>query len=131
MTLNESLDLVVAKTGVERYRYLCLEHPNETVRDKYSALMLAEADRIQNPPTYPPIMEQLANATGAATRVVTSIVMGQPVMASPEEQERRGAICLTCDKWDAMQRRCTLCGCQTDIKRRLAQESCPDNPPKW
>ena len=40
MTINEALDLVIARTGVERYRYLCLEHPKPTVRAEYSAHVL-------------------------------------------------------------------------------------------
>jgi hypothetical protein len=36
----QTLDLVVARTGVERYRYLCLKHPNSTVRAEYAALVV-------------------------------------------------------------------------------------------
>ena len=39
MTLLEALELVIVRTGVERYRYLCLEHPNALVRAEYSALV--------------------------------------------------------------------------------------------
>jgi hypothetical protein len=40
MTLLEAIDLVVAHTGVKRYRYLCLEHPKPTVRAAYGDLVL-------------------------------------------------------------------------------------------
>ena len=46
MTLLEALDLVVARTGVERYRYLCLEHPKLTVRFEYSGLVLRLATEL-------------------------------------------------------------------------------------
>jgi hypothetical protein len=39
MTLVEALELVILRTGVERYHYLCLEHPNAAVRAEYSALV--------------------------------------------------------------------------------------------
>jgi hypothetical protein len=39
MTLLEAIDLVIARTGVERYRHLCLHHPSPTVRAEYSGLI--------------------------------------------------------------------------------------------
>ena len=40
MELSEAIEIVVERTGVERYRYLCLEHPNAGVRRDYSNLVL-------------------------------------------------------------------------------------------
>jgi len=42
MTLHEAVEAKVAETGVERYRYLCLEHPDATVRAQYSAWVMGE-----------------------------------------------------------------------------------------
>jgi hypothetical protein len=39
MTLPQALDLVTARTGVARYRWLCLEHPRPQVRAEYTALV--------------------------------------------------------------------------------------------
>jgi hypothetical protein len=43
MTLAEALDVVILHTGVERYRYLCLEHPKATVRSEYRTYVLSAA----------------------------------------------------------------------------------------
>jgi hypothetical protein len=82
---------------------------------------------------YPSLATQTGNAVAAAGRAVTAFARGEHVFVSPEEEARRGAICESneCGKFDATQRRCTLCGCKTDIKRRLKTESCPDTPSRW
>ena len=54
MTLLESIDLVVARTGVERYRYLCLEHPRPKVRAEYSAWVVRKAAEPFDPTTIRP-----------------------------------------------------------------------------
>ena len=48
MTLLAALDIVIARTGVERYRYLCLEHPRPQVRAEYSSLVLRLALRFDS-----------------------------------------------------------------------------------
>jgi hypothetical protein len=63
MTLADALDLVISRTGVERYRYLCLEHPNPTVRAEYSALVLRLAE--EPPPTRPSAAESMQLALEA------------------------------------------------------------------
>ena len=60
MTIAEALDLVIARTGVERYRYLCLEHPKPKVRAEYSALVLRLA--AQPPAPDPTAAESVALA---------------------------------------------------------------------
>jgi hypothetical protein len=49
MTVAEALELVIQRTGVDRYRYLCLEHPNAVVREEYSALVLRLAAEPERP----------------------------------------------------------------------------------
>ena len=49
MNLADALDLVILRTGVERYRYLCLEHPKPKVRAEYSALVLRLAAQPRMP----------------------------------------------------------------------------------
>ena len=58
MTLAGALELVVARTGVERYRYLCLEHPTSSVRAEYSALVLRLA--VEPPKPGPTAAESMA-----------------------------------------------------------------------
>ena len=43
MTLDEALEKGIAKTGHERFRYLCLEHPDEATRAKHVAYVMAKA----------------------------------------------------------------------------------------
>jgi hypothetical protein len=63
MTIADALDLVIARTGVERYRYLCLEHPKPEVRAEYSALVLRLAER-------PPAPGPTAGESAALARAV-------------------------------------------------------------
>lgn len=39
--LELAIDQAVAETGHERYRYLCLEHPDPAIRESYSQWILA------------------------------------------------------------------------------------------
>jgi hypothetical protein len=60
MTITDALELVIARTGVERYRYLCLEHPKPKVRSEYTELVLRLA--AQPPAPLPSPAELLALA---------------------------------------------------------------------
>jgi hypothetical protein len=39
--LLKALDQAIAETGVERYRFLALEHPDPATRERYSRWILA------------------------------------------------------------------------------------------
>ncbi len=82
-------------------------------------------------PSYPPLLQQLGNAAQAAGRMISAAVHGEKVAVSHEEQERRLAICKTCEHFDAAQGRCRICGCFGRWKAVLATEHCPDDPPRW
>lgn len=46
-----------------------------------------------------------------------------------KEQERRVALCLSCDKqWNGM---CRLCGCFVEIRAAKRRMRCPHTPPRW
>jgi hypothetical protein len=47
MTFREQLELVIARTGVRRYKYLCLEHPDRRVRKEYMKWVSEEAGKIE------------------------------------------------------------------------------------
>jgi hypothetical protein len=49
-TFKQQLDLVIARTGVERYRYLCLEHPDPRVRQQYRDWVARECARDPDAP---------------------------------------------------------------------------------
>ena len=80
---------------------------------------------------YPSLFQQAVNASKAVGSVVASAIRGESVTVPQEEQDRRLAICLSCDKYDPQQHRCRLCGCFANLKVRLAGQHCPDDPPKW
>jgi hypothetical protein len=89
-------------------------------------------------PPLPPLGTMVGNASHAAWRTAGAIVGGEPVLAAPEVQDARLAVCrdgvgLTpdqiadghCDRWRPSDARCSQCGCYTTLKRRLATERCP------
>jgi hypothetical protein len=39
--LERAIDQAIAETGVERYRFLALEHPDSRTRERYSQWILA------------------------------------------------------------------------------------------
>ena len=78
---------------------------------------------------YPSFATMAKNAVVAAGSVVASIVKGEPVTVSQEEQDRRLAICHVCEKFDRTQGRCTLCGCFGKWKTWIASQKCPID--KW
>lgn len=92
---------------------------------------LVNRDWSQDSLEYPSLFQQATNLAHAVGSVVASAVRGEPVTVPQEEQDRRLAICHTCDKFDSKQGRCTLCGCFANLKARLASQHCPDDPPKW
>lgn len=77
--------------------------------------------------SYPPVMEQVGNAIGAAAAFVAS----GGVMVDDAERSRRLLICAECTHYDASQRRCRLCGCRLNLKARIASQHCPDKPSRW
>jgi hypothetical protein len=75
MTIAEALELVIARSGVKRYRYLCLEHPNPKVRAEYSGLVLRLASE-PPPPERPGAAESMALARQLAGCAYRSIESG-------------------------------------------------------
>ena len=89
-------------------------------------------DLSENPqitPAYPSVIEQAGNAVSAMGRVFKAVVTQQAVAVSDEEQQRRLAICETCEFYDAIKGRCTKCGCLGTFKAWIATERCPID--KW
>src|SRR5271166_3179242 len=82
-----------------------------------------------NPLEYPPLFQQAVNAARAVGSVVSAAVHGEPITVPQEEQDRRLAICHSCEFWDAKQSRCSKCGCFGQWKTWLASQKCPVG--KW
>ena len=78
---------------------------------------------------YPSLIQQAKNAVQAAGSVVASVVRGETISVSQEEQDRRLAICHVCEFWDASQQRCSKCGCFGQWKTWLSSQQCPVG--KW
>lgn len=74
MSIAEALELVIARSGVQRYRYLCLEHPNPKVRAEYTALVLRLAS--SPPPERPGAAESMALARQVRSCAFRSIESG-------------------------------------------------------
>jgi hypothetical protein len=117
MDWMEALEIVVAREGVERYRYLCSEayHDHKRMREEISR-MASETD-------FPPLARQAANFAGAMGRAALAAVTGEQVFCTPEQQAEREAICQGCDK--LINGKCVLCGCPYKRKIKLATEICP------
>lgn len=65
----------------------------------------------------------LANALGAAGRVVNALATGKPVTVTADMRAARQAICESCDAKQGP--KCADCGCFIAAKSALATESCP------
>lgn len=99
---------------------------------KHAKSRLALSDALDYQPLkleYPSFMTMAKNAVVAAASVVDSIVHGEAVTVPQEEQDRRLAICKSCEKFDPVQERCTLCGCYGKWKTWIASQKCPIG--KW
>lgn len=79
------------------------------------------------------VIEKAENAAGAASRLAKAIVKRERVLVSPEEQQRRMAICAgsesiqKCDFYTG--KTCKKCGCHIRFKAKLQTEHCPIG--KW
>ena len=118
MTITEALDIVVGRTGVERYRQLCdPEHPD--YREEYVDWIMSQAQ--QPAENFPPMRQQIASAAKAVVNWVTS---GAPIRTKAE-QESLLTICRGCEHFAADLQRCRQCGCAMPLKVRLDTEHCP------
>lgn len=69
------------------------------------------------------------NLLKACFRALHFLFSGRPVLAPPEVQAERHAICLKCPL--RLDDQCTVCTCFTNVKVMLSAESCPDHPARW
>ncbi len=109
-------------------------HPYCTWAASGDPARVAEVHRLSGEPPperqYPSVGQQIANAFGAAGRVVSDIAKGNRVLVSQEEKDRRQAICEEpCAEYDVSQNRCKKCGCSIAVKPWGASEKCPIG--KW
>jgi hypothetical protein len=125
--LEEALNVVIAETGHEKYRWLVSDaNPDVAKREHYRKRIIERAN-----PKPPSLVTTIANAAGAANRVIHAAIHGQALVVDNEEQDRRLAICHGCPKYIADQDKCSVCGCVGRWKTRLRTEHCPLPEPKW
>lgn len=133
MDWRESLEIVIAQNKHEALRDKCSDsNTNVKEREKFRnmVVLMAQNQFISAPKIeYPPITEQIFNASKAAVRVLDKIVHGEKVLVDEAEQAKRWSICLACDHRDPVQEKCKACGCPLKKKIPLASEFCPLN--RW
>ena len=73
------------------------------------------------------VTQKAQNAAGAIGRLAKAVFTGSQISSSPEEVQRRLAICHACEFYQ--NGRCLKCGCYMNLKTRLETEHCPIG--KW
>lgn len=77
----------------------------------------------------PSPMQMAKNLATTAVNAAKSVAAGNPLNVTPEEANKRKAICEQCDFYNKIQQRCTKCGCYMAVKAYLRVASCPVG--KW
>lgn len=78
---------------------------------------------------YPSNYRMLKSLFSEAYKTAKQGLCGDKVLAENQTVEDRLKICSTCEKFDALEKRCTVCGCFMMIKANLEASNCPDG--KW
>lgn len=136
MTYLEALEILADDPHVWRYRELTAdEFPSPRTRDAWRdrVVVLAGGELAPKPaaPAHVPDYPSLARQAWAASKAAASFVASGFKIADQAEQDRRMAICRTCEFFDSGQTRCRKCGCHASLKARIATEHCPKVPPLW
>jgi hypothetical protein len=110
-------------------RRLCelVDPRNPKRKPEYVSVLDINSVAIQAAPAtgYPPVATQAASLW----RSIKGFVKSGGKLASKAERARRLAICLGCEKYDASQKRCRVCGCKNSAKVYIASDKCPLD--KW
>jgi hypothetical protein len=77
-----ALDQAIARTGVERYRFLCLEHSDPAVRADYQRLVTEIAAGTHTGDRYDPAVH------GEPSRTATSPAGSRPCCDAPDPYAR-------------------------------------------
>jgi Family of unknown function (DUF6171) len=78
---------------------------------------------------YPIHSEMLKNLLLEAYKTARQGLCGERILADKTTVESRLEICSTCEKFNAEDNRCTICGCFMLIKANIEASHCPDG--KW
>ena len=132
---QEQLDVIVARTGHERYRWLTSSaNPDEWQREAYRKIV---ADRANGdwpkPVEYPPIIEQVGNALEAVGKFVAAWWLATRLPSTRKRLRDGWRSVWNRPEFDHKQKRCAQCVVQLrEVSRQSGNSSnCPINPPKW
>jgi hypothetical protein len=128
MAWTDDLETVIARTKIERYRFLTSdENPDAIARERYRAEMTRMAtEPVQERPRVhmPSVYVQALNLW----RSIREFVKSGGKLAPKSVRAERQATCNVCPHWNGS--RCLRCGC-TGLKLYAAAVACPDLPPRW
>ncbi|MGB3651186.1 MAG: DUF6171 family protein [Rivularia sp. (in: cyanobacteria)] len=82
-----------------------------------------------SPPSYPSGSKMLQGLVSEAYKTAKQGLCGDRVLAQKSKVEERLEICSNCEKYNAEDRRCTVCGCFMLVKANIESSECPDG--KW
>jgi hypothetical protein len=126
MNFQEALDIVVARTGHQRYRQLC--DPDDPAFDPaYPPWIISQAEQPAGP------RHDVGEMPGFVTQLGNFVVaVGQHIAdgwksADDATAAARLATCRACDLLDADS--CRLCGCHMPLKVTWLEQVCPAG--KW
>ena len=73
----------------------------------------------------PTPLEMAQSFTESMLKTAESVVVHHVAFVTPEEKERRLAICKTCEELEPAMFRCRKCGCFMNFKAALVVAHCP------
>jgi hypothetical protein len=121
---DAALETVVARTKVERYRFLCSEeYPDHRAWRRW--VVEQATGEAPTPQAYPSLFTQAKNLAGSAGRFVASGF----AMVDQAEFDRRRGICEVCPNLDRERDRCRVCSCYLAVKPWGKAERCPEG--RW
>jgi hypothetical protein len=87
---------------------------------------MSQKDQNNNLPSTGEMGKNLADLL---LKVAKDSIVGNPILVSEDEQQRRMDICRACDKFMARSIRCKECGCYLNHKTQFVVSECPIE--KW
>jgi len=80
-------------------------------------------------PSYPSKSKMLQGLFSEAYKTAKQGLCGDRVLAQKTKVEERLEVCSNCEKYNADDKRCTVCGCFMLVKANIETSECPDG--KW
>jgi hypothetical protein len=74
-------------------------------------------------------MKRLFTFSRAVGRLVWAFLTRQPVFVSAQEAADRLNVCVKCEHFETIDKKCLVCKCYVDAKTLFATETCPEK--RW